>query len=579
MVPRPKHPSRDAGAFVRLALLLGLGDNQSHTPVTNDNPGQETMQADYVIVGAGSAGCVLATRLTEDANTSVILIEAGGKDYNPLIHVPAGFFKMLDHDKLTWKYRSEPDPGTNGRTIVYTRGRVVGGSSSINGLIYIRGQPEDYDHWAQQGNHGWSWDDCLPLFRAAERWEGQENEVRGKSGPLHTSNMDRSPICAAVIESGKQLGLTYQEDVNGIAHGSADTIGWCQQTRNGRRRASAARTYLAQALSRPNLRLVTNAMVHRVVFQGKRAVGVEFARGGAIQRVTAEREVILSAGAIGSPHILQLSGVGDAEHLSDIGVPVVHALKGVGRNMQDHFQARISYPVTGLATANEKSRGIPLAIEVLRWMFTGKGMLTYSPSLVAASVKVLPSSATSDMQITFAPGSFKDGQIGELEEAPGLSAGAWQMRPLSRGYVKAKSNRPEDMPLINPRYLSDETDRMALLGGLRFARRMFDTPALKPYVLAESLPGKDVQTDDELLDYARRYGGTCYHASCTCMMGQHPMAVVDDQLRVHGMEGLRVIDASIMPAVTSTNTNAPTIMIAEKGASVIRMAARERLAA
>ena len=212
-------------------------------------------------------------------------------------------------------------------------------------------------------------------------------------------------------------------------------------------------------------------------------------------------------------------------------------------------------------------------------MFTGKGMLTYSPSLVAASVKVLELSASSDMQITFAPGSFKDGQIGELEETPGVSAGAWQMRPLSRGYVKAKSNRPEDMPLINPRYLSDETDRMALLGGLRFARRMFEAPALKPYVLAESLPGQDVQTDDELLDYARRYGGTCYHASCTCMMGQHPLAVVDDQLRVHGMEGLRVIDASIMPAVTSNNTNAPTIMIAEKGAAMIKASTRERLAA
>jgi choline dehydrogenase len=541
------------------------------------------MQADYVIVGAGSAGCVLATRLTEDASTSVILIEAGGKDTNPLIHVPAGFFKMLDHDKLTWKYRFEPDPGTNGRAIVYTRGRVVGGSSSINGLVYIRGQPEDYDHWAQLGNRGWSWDDCLPVFRAAERWEGQENEVRGKDGPLHTSAMNRSKLCAAAVEAGKQLGLTYQEDVNGITHDSVDTIGWCQQTRNGRRRASAARTYLAQALSRPNLRLVTNAMVHRVIFEGTRAVGVEFApRGsarGAPQRVTAEREVILSAGAIGSPHILQLSGVGNAQHLSDIGVPVVQALNGVGHNMQDHFQARISHPVAGLPTANEKSRGIPLAIEVLRWLATGKGILTYSPSLVAASIKVLESSATSDMQVSFAPGSFKDGQIGELEKTPGVSAGAWQMRPLSRGYVKATSNRPEDMPLINPRYLSDEHDRMALLGGLRFARRMFEAPALAPYVGAESLPGQDVQTDDELLDYARRYGGTCYHASCTCMMGQHPLAVVDDQLRVHGMQGLRVIDASIMPAVTSTNTNAPTIMIAEKGAIMIKAAARQLLAA
>ena len=459
---------------------------------------------------------------------------------------------------------------------------MIGGSSSINGLIYIRGQPEDYDHWAQLGNRGWAWEDCRPYFRKAERWEGEETEVRGKDGPLFTSRTDRPAICASAIEAGLQVGLEYREDLNDLPPGHSACIGWCQQTRGGRRRASAARTYLHPAMKRPNLQLVTHALVHRIVFAGKRAVGVEFSRGGpggAVEQADARREVILSAGAVGSPHILQLSGVGDPVHLGKIGVPVVHALPGVGRNMQDHYTARVSYPVVGAQTANERSRGLRLAGEVVRWLITGKGILTYSPSIVAASVKVLEESATPDVQVTVAPGSFKGGQIGELEETPGLSCGAWQMRPFSRGYVEARSNRPGDMPAINPRYLSEESDRRAIVGGLRFARRLFAAPALKKFVREEALPGAHLQGDDELLDYARRNGGTCYHASCTCMMGRHTMAVVDDELRVHGLEGLRVIDASVMPAVTSTNTNAPTIMIAEKAATIVKNGAGQRAAA
>ena len=536
------------------------------------------MKADYVIIGAGSAGCVLANRLTEDPASRVLLIEAGGRDWSPYIHVPAGFMKLLDHPTLTWRYYAEPDPGTAGRAILYPRGRVLGGSSSINGLIYVRGQPEDFDHWAQLGNRGWSWDDVLPFFKKAENWEGGESEVRGVGGPLFTSKMDRSPLCEAVIEAGRQIGLEYREDVNNLPAGAGDSIGWCQQTRGGRRRASAARTYLRPAMKRPNLQVITQAQVHRILFDGKRATGVEFARGGVVEQAEAAREVILSAGAINSPHILQLSGVGAPEHLSRVGIPIHHELPGVGRNLQDHYIARISYPVSGTPTVNERSRGVALAGEILRYMVTGKGILTYSASLAAASVKVLEESATPDVQCSIAPGSFKDGQIGALDEFPGITAGAWQMRPQSRGYVEAKSPFPNIAPAINPRYLSEETDRRAIVGGLKFIRRLFAAPALAKYLGPELLPGAQVATDDELLDYARQKGSTVYHATCSCKMGSDQMAVVDDQLRVHGLERLRVIDASVMPTVTSTNTNAPTIMIAERGAELIRRAARETAA-
>jgi choline dehydrogenase len=529
------------------------------------------MEADYVIVGAGSAGCVLANRLTDDANARVVLLEAGGRDRNPLIHIPAGYMKLLDHPTLTWGFKAEPDPGTNGRAISYPRGRVLGGSSSINGMIYVRGQPEDFDHWAQLGNRGWSWDDVLPFFRKAENWEGKEDAVHGKGGPLFTSHgRDKPLLCRAAVDAGQQLGLVYREDVNDLPSDAPDGIGWVQQTRGGRLRASAARSYLRPALKRPNLQVITGALVHRVIFDGRRAVGVEYSRNGSTDSVMVNGEVILAAGAIGSPHVLQLSGVGDPEHLARVGIGVHHALQGVGRNLQDHYLARVSCSVKGAPSLNQQSRGLGLAAQVLRYLVTGNGILTYAASLVAASVKVLPESATPDVQALFAHGSYAPGVTRQLDSVPGMTCGMWQMRPLSRGYVGARSPRPGDQPKINPCYFSDETDRRAAVGGLRWIRKLFAAPALAKYVVGETAPGNKVQSDEELLQYIKQTGGTVFHATCTCKMGRDLTGVVDERLRVHGLERLRVIDASVMPAVTSTNTNAPTIMIAEKGAAMVR---------
>lgn len=555
--------------FVAFALLLTL-----------DTAGPGQMQADYVIVGAGSAGCVLANRLTEDPSRRVILIEAGGQDWHPLIHVPAGYIKLMTDPKFTWGYKTGSNSGLAGREISYARGRVVGGSGSINGLIYIRSQPEDYDYWAQLGNRGWGWEDVLPFFRRSELWQGAETEAHSREGSLATChNPDRPELCQAAIEAGVQLGWHFSDDVNNLRRGLGNHLGWVQQTRQGRLRASTARAFLYPATKRPNLRVVTGAQVHRVLFDGIRAVGVAFSRGGEVGEARANAEVILSAGAIGSPHILQLSGVGDPDHLRRVGLSVTHALRGVGRNFQDHLAVRVQASVRDTLTLNERSRGLRFGAEILKYFMTGRGMLTYAASLVSASVRTLPESDRPDVQLLFAPASYGAGTVRKLDTKPGMTAGLWQMRPESRGYVEARTSDPRDQPSINPNYLAEEVDRRTAIAGIRRVREWFGAPALGRYFAAEELPGSLLRTDDELLDYVRRSGASAYHASCSCRMGRDAMAVVDDRLRVHGLQGLRVIDASVMPSVTSTNTNAPVIMIAEKGAELVRSATRASLTA
>lgn len=530
--------------------------------------GGKRLQADYVIVGAGTAGCVLANRLSEDGRYSVLLIEAGGADRHPFIHIPAGFTRLLNHPGVTWGYKTAADPHTANREILFPRGRGLGGSSSINGLLYVRPFKEDIDAWAKAGADGWSFDNCLAYYARSETWREGSSQVRGNAGPVQIARVPYPPeICARVVQAGQQLGLEFLDDPNSDTRGPS--VWYYQQTRDGRRRSSAARAYLRPALQRPNLRVLTRAQVERIVLEGKVATGVTCRlHGGERVTVQAGRELILAGGVIGTSTLLERSGIGDPDVLANAGIRPLHTLRGVGANFQDHYVVRLCYRLQGVGTANERSHGLALLGEIAKYLTSSKGILTYSAAVVGGFVSS-GLDTRPDVQFVLAPGSFQAGRIGQLETEPGISCGVWQMRPESRGSVHVVSADPDQAPLIAPHYLSSDLDRRTLIAGLRIGRRLFEQPALASCVVSETLPGSQAQSDESLLQYGRDNGSTVYHAVGTCRMGEDDMAVVDSALRVRGLERLRVIDGSIMPTMTSTNTNATVLMIAERAADLL----------
>jgi choline dehydrogenase len=524
---------------------------------------------DYIIIGAGSAGSVLANRLSA-SGVSICLLEAGGPDRNPFIHMPAGFIKTLSNPRLNWLYETEPSAGTAGRAIATPRGKALGGSSSINGHIYNRGQRMDFDTWAQMGNRGWSFADVLPYFKRSERRIGEGDDTyRGRDGELAVTDVDRrDPVSDAFIDGVANLGIPRGLDYNGAVQ---EGVGYFQRTILNGRRMSAARAFLKPARKRANLKIITNAQVSRILFEGRCATAVRYRRGDQEHEVRATREILLAAGAIASPQILQASGVGPAGLLQDIGVAPVHMLAGVGENLSDHFGIRLSARLQGVKTINESTRGLSLAIEAVKYGLLRKGVLAQSPGIALALCKSRPALDQPDLQVIFAPASYKETAVYELDDFPGMTAGVWPMRPESRGHVRARRADTRNKPVIQPNYLEAEADQRLLLDGIRLARRMLRAPELAQWYVNETSPGDQAQSDDELLDFARRRGTTIFHLMGTCKMGpsHDPAAVVSDELRVHGIEGLRVIDASVIPTSHSANTNAATIMIAEKAADMI----------
>jgi choline dehydrogenase len=525
-------------------------------------------QADYVVVGAGSAGCVVAARLSE-TGAKVLLLEAGPRDWHPMIHIPAGILKLLHNPLVNWNYTAQPEPSTGNRPIHWPRGRVLGGSSSINGMFYVRGNPADYDGWAQMGCRGWTYDDVLPMFRRSEHYvAGGDPEFRGQGGPLKVEDYRTIlPLTHAFVAAAQQAGYPLTPDYNGKTQ---EGVGYAQMTRKGRFRGSTAQTFLREAKNRSNLQVLTGAAATRLLFEGKRCVGVAFRRGGAEHRAMAVREVILSGGSINSPQLLQISGVGPGEHLKSIGVEVVHDAAGIGSNLIDHYTARVTHRVKDLISINQLSRGPRLAAEAMKFATIGKGALTFGVTSATIFCRSREGLASPDLQLLFTPASYDQNRFGQLERKSGMTVAVCPTRPDSRGSIMAKSPDPFEYPAITPGYLTAESDLDIMLAGIRKVRHIFSQPALAEHSLGETLPTDTVADDADLIAFCRRGGTSLYHQVGTCRMGEDPAAVVDSRLRVRGVDGLRVVDASIMPTLTTGNTNAPSIMIGEKGAAMIR---------
>lgn len=532
---------------------------------------------DYVIVGGGTAAGVVAWRLGA-AGYSVCVLEAGPRDYNPFIHIPAGFSKTLSDPSITWQFTSDPEPGIANRSIVYAQGKTLGGSSAINGMIYNRGQAADFDGWAQAGNTGWTYDEVLPYFKRTENRIGEsvDPDYRGVKGRFNvTTPKWPNELESAFHDAAVNAGYPRNEDYNGA---SQEGVGAYQSSISNGWRVSSASAFLKPARRQHRVDVRCNAQATAIVLKGKRATGVSYLRGGSVSVVLARREVIVSAGTLNSPKLLQLSGIGPAQLLKEHGVEVVHDLPSVGENLRDHFSPRIvARAKPGLKSINQNASGLSLVGEVLRWLLKRPSVLAISPGRVHIFGKSSPALVNPDYVLLFAPASYKAGMVGVLDDYPGFTIGTWQMRPQSTGYVRIASADPMVNANFNPRYLSDPADSTVLLSAMRAGRKLLTTEPLASLVQEEVLPGAGHESDDELMGFARQYGATSFHLVGSCRMGQHADGsnVVDPRLKVHGIQALRVIDASVMPTIPSANTAASTMMIAEKGADMVIEDARK----